>query len=250
MGPPPCPCWPSESPPINAGQGLAQFGALSFVAHDPATCGLGLYGLDGGDWVAYGGYTYLHHSVPMYWPKDEPELNAFAEAFDTLVYTRKPPGEAGFNLQHCFGAVCVATLALALALSGSAEGHDRDCHGMPISEAEKLGCCGGGDAHFGEPWQFYNDKDGFWHYLVAGEDLQREFHLDRSQPRHLAPLPKAPTISPRAGLEGVVGPLLFAQRAIEMFRSLPYGPPRHRLDHLANRLTKILSETRKLNPPK
>jgi len=26
------------------------------------------------------------------------------------------------------------------------------------------------------------------------------------------------------------------------------GPPRHRLDQLSNRLTKILSETRKLNP--
>jgi integrase len=86
---------------------------------------------------------------------------------------------------------------------------------------------------------------------VAGDDLQREFHLARSQPRHLAPRPKAPIISPRAGLEGVVDSLLFAQHAIEMFRrSLPDGPPRHRLDHLSNRLTKILSETRKLNPPR
>jgi integrase len=84
---------------------------------------------------------------------------------------------------------------------------------------------------------------------VAGTDLQREFHLARSQPRHLAPQPKAPIISPRAGLEGVVDSLLFAQHAIEMFRrSLPDGPPRHRLDQLSNRLTKILSETRKLNP--
>jgi hypothetical protein len=41
-----------------------------------------------------------------------------------------------------FGTACV----VALALSGSAEAHDRDCHGMPISEAEKLGCCGAGDA--------------------------------------------------------------------------------------------------------
>jgi site-specific recombinase XerD len=85
--------------------------------------------------------------------------------------------------------------------------------------------------------------------LVAGEDLQREFHLARSQPRHLAPQSKAPIVSPRAGLEGIVDSLLFAQHAIEMFRrSLPDGPPRHRLDQLSNRLTKILSETRKLNP--
>ena len=85
---------------------------------------------------------------------------------------------------------------------------------------------------------------------VAGNDLQREFHLARSQPRHLSPQPKAPILTPRAGLDGVVDSLLFAQHAIEMFRrSLPDGRPRHCLDRLSNRLTKILSETRKLNPP-
>ena len=84
---------------------------------------------------------------------------------------------------------------------------------------------------------------------VVGTDLQREFHLARSQPRHLAPQPKAPSFSARAGLDGVVDSLLFAQHAIEMFRrSLPDGNPKHRLDQLANRLTKILAETRKLNP--
>jgi hypothetical protein len=31
-------------------------------------------------------------------------------------------------------------------------------------------------------------------------------------------------------------------------RSLTDGPSKHRLDQLANRLTKILAETRKLNP--
>jgi hypothetical protein len=57
---------------------------------------------------------------------------------------------------------------------------------------------------------------------VAGSNLQREFHLARSQPRHLAPQPKAPNLSPHGGLDGVVGSLLFAQHAIEMFRrSLP-----------------------------
>ena len=84
--------------------------------------------------------------------------------------------------------------------------------------------------------------------LVAGNDLQREFHLARSHPRHLAPQPKAPVISPRAGLAGVVDAILFAQHAIEMFRrSLSDGPPRRCLDRLSNRLTKILCEARKLN---
>ena len=84
---------------------------------------------------------------------------------------------------------------------------------------------------------------------VVGTDLQREFHLARSQPRHLAPQPKAPAVSPRAGLDGIVDSLLFAQHAIEMFRrSLPNGAPKNRLNQLANRLTKLLAETRKLNP--
>jgi site-specific recombinase XerD len=83
---------------------------------------------------------------------------------------------------------------------------------------------------------------------VAGNDLQREFHLARSQPRHLAPQPKTPTISPRASLDGVADALLFAQHTIEMFRrSLSDGPSKRCLDRLSNRLTKILCEVRKLN---
>jgi hypothetical protein len=84
---------------------------------------------------------------------------------------------------------------------------------------------------------------------ITANDLQREFRLARSQPRHLAPQPKAPMIMPRAGLVGVVDSLLFAQHTIEMFRrSLPEGSSRNCLDRLSNRLTKILSEARKLNP--
>jgi hypothetical protein len=74
-------------------------------------------------------------------------------------------------------------------------------------------------------------------------------YLARSRPRHLAPQLKAPNFSPRCGLDGVIDSLLFAQHATEMFRrSLSNGAPKHRLDQLANRLTKILAETRKLNP--
>src|ERR1700730_5509296 len=84
---------------------------------------------------------------------------------------------------------------------------------------------------------------------VTSNDLQREYHLARAKPRHLSPQPKAPTISPRTGLDGVIDSLLFAQHAIEMFRrSLPDGPPRRCLDRLSNRLTNILSHTRTLRP--
>ena len=82
---------------------------------------------------------------------------------------------------------------------------------------------------------------------VALNDLQREFELARSKPRHLAPQPKAPLASFRTGLDGVIDSLHAAQHVLEMFRrALPNGTSRRRLDRLSNRLTKILSEARKL----
>ena len=81
-------------------------------------------------------------------------------------------------------------------------------------------------------------------------DLQREFHLARSQPRHLAPQPKASFASARTGLNGFIDSLLAAQHVLEMFRrSLPAGALRRCLDRLSNRLTKIVSEARHLAPP-
>jgi hypothetical protein len=84
----------------------------------------------------------------------------------------------------------VAILAVALALSANAGAHDLDCHGIPVPRAEKLGCCGAGDGHFGSTSQFYEDHDGFWHYLVAGQD----FLLVRGAPESMTkiqPLPSA-----------------------------------------------------------
>jgi hypothetical protein len=82
--------------------------AATFVAQTPATCGIGLYGLRGEDWGVYGGYTYFHRPVPMYWPKDETALIAAAGGFDTLLYTQPPPPALGFNTLRCIGEVCVA----------------------------------------------------------------------------------------------------------------------------------------------
>jgi hypothetical protein len=62
---------------------------------------------------------------------------------------------------------------------------------------------------------------------VALTDLQREFQLARSQPRHLVPQPKTPTFLVQAGLAGVIHSLLTAQHVLEMFRrGLPNGPSR------------------------
>ena len=84
---------------------------------------------------------------------------------------------------------------------------------------------------------------------VALTDLQREFQLARSKPRHLAPQPRTPFTS-RTGLDGLIDSLLAAQHVLEMFRrTLPNGTSRRCLDRLSNRLTKILSEARKLRIP-
>ena len=85
---------------------------------------------------------------------------------------------------------------------------------------------------------------------VVLTDLQREFEQARSKPRYLAPQPKASFASLRTGLDGVIDSLLATHHVLEMFRrELPDGPSRRCLDRLSNRITKILSEARKLATP-
>jgi integrase len=80
---------------------------------------------------------------------------------------------------------------------------------------------------------------------VTLTDLQREFQLARSQPRHLAPQPKTLPAPLRTGHDGLIDSLLVAQNLMLVLRrSLPNGQARSRLDRLANRLTKILAEIR------
>ena len=53
--------------------------------------------------------------------------------------------------------------------------------------------------------------------------------------------------SSQADLASLLDSLNLAQHVLDMFRrTLPQGPDRRLLDRLANRLTKIASETRKL----
>jgi integrase len=83
---------------------------------------------------------------------------------------------------------------------------------------------------------------------VALTDLEREFQLARSKPRHLAPQPKTSTAPVRAGLDGLIESLIAAQHVMEMFRrSLPDGNARKRFLRLSIRLIKILAEIRKLH---
>jgi hypothetical protein len=79
---------------------------------------------------------------------------------------------------------------------------------------------------------------------VALTDLQREFHQARAHPKYLVPQPKTSSIPLRAG---VIDSLLASQHALEMFRrTQPKSTSRSCLGRLSNRLTKILTEARKL----
>jgi integrase len=83
---------------------------------------------------------------------------------------------------------------------------------------------------------------------IALPDLQREFQLARSRPRHLLPQPTAPLTGARAGIEGVINSLVAAQHVLEMHRrALSVGTARTQLDRLSNRLSKILAEIRNLS---
>src|SRR5260370_22252815 len=53
---------------------------------------------------------------------------------------------------------------------------------------------------------------------IALTDLEREFQMARSHPRHLAPQPKTlPTIV-RKGLDGIIDSFLASQHVLEIFR--------------------------------
>jgi Phage integrase family len=85
---------------------------------------------------------------------------------------------------------------------------------------------------------------------IVQSDLQHEFHLARSQPRHLAPRPNsaAPNVL-AAGLEGVIEAFRTAQHVLEMYRRTLQDGNSRRLNRLSNRVTKIITEIRVLNAP-
>jgi len=92
------------------------------------------------------------------------------------------------------------------------------------------------------------DPDMTMRYLdVTLTDLQREFQLARSRPRHLIPQPRIPVVPLRAGLDGVIDALSGARHVLEMFRrTLSDRATGASLDRLSNRLTKIIAKARSL----
>jgi integrase len=87
---------------------------------------------------------------------------------------------------------------------------------------------------------------------ITQQDLQREYRLARSQPRHLVPAPRAASSvsPPSADLAGLIDSLRTTQHVLEMFRrSVAETSYRRLLDRLANRLVKIVAEAKKLKTP-
>ncbi len=88
---------------------------------------------------------------------------------------------------------------------------------------------------------------------ITQQDLQREYRLARSHPRHLAPQPRMASSAPppRPDLASLIDSLKAAQHVLEMFRrTLAEDSARRLLNRLSNRLVKILAVASKLNPPK
>ena len=94
----------------------------------------------------------------------------------------------------------------------------------------------------------HTDPDMTLLYLeVTQPDLQREYHLARTHPRHLAPSPRAPRPGPlsRADLPCLLDSLDAAQHILEMFRrDLADDSTRRLLDRLGDRLSKIVAQLR------
>jgi integrase len=86
---------------------------------------------------------------------------------------------------------------------------------------------------------------------ITQQDLQREFHLALSHPRHLAPSRTLALGSPpRADSSSLIDSLTAAQHVLEMYRrSVADHSVRHLLARLARRLAKILTQTMALNLP-
>ena len=83
---------------------------------------------------------------------------------------------------------------------------------------------------------------------ITQQDLQREFTLARSHPRHLAPHPRTVQPSPHADLATLIDSLHAAQHVLEMYRrSVDDQSARPSLGRLANRLAKLLAVAKNFN---
>ena len=87
---------------------------------------------------------------------------------------------------------------------------------------------------------------------ITRTDLQREYQLARSHPRHLVPTPRVPlsVTQPRANLASLLASLRASQHVLEMFRrATREDAARRLLTRVGNRLIKMVKELARLNAP-
>lgn len=83
---------------------------------------------------------------------------------------------------------------------------------------------------------------------ITQTDLQREFQLARSHPRHLIPPPRVPVpvTAPHANLDGLLASLRASQHVLEMWRrGTSDDATRRLLTRLENRLMKMIAQLRR-----
>jgi hypothetical protein len=81
-------------------------------------------------------------------------------SFDGYAYTIRV-----LNIKRIPMLKTLTRILFFAASAAIAQAHDIDCKGMPVSTAEKMGCCGEGDAHTSaDGVDFTQDKNGHWFY--------------------------------------------------------------------------------------
>jgi hypothetical protein len=96
--------------------------AFEELSHSPTLCGVAIVGdFYSFSWADYGGYTYLHRSVPIYLVPDKDQIAKFSPSFDTFVTSEHLSERAGdFVRAKCWDQVCVYKRP-GTCLPGSAE---------------------------------------------------------------------------------------------------------------------------------
>jgi hypothetical protein len=79
--------------------------AMDRLSQDSSVCGVGLYKLS---WIYSGGYSHLHHNVPIVLVLQDAELDEQARSFNALVaggtFTDR---EMGFTSAGCWNGICL-----------------------------------------------------------------------------------------------------------------------------------------------
>lgn len=83
--------------------------AFEELSRSPTLCGVAIIGdFYSWSWADYGGYTYLHRSVPMYLVPNKDQIEKLSRSFNTFVISDRLSEHTGdFVLANCWGHVCL-----------------------------------------------------------------------------------------------------------------------------------------------